>query len=269
MEIKFYYFFRKTTWVYLPLCLLFLSSCGLYQNRILFRTEAAISPANVHPAVAEAHANYIIQENDYLEVEVYTNQGEVIVDPNNEILKEISAGGRMQQQQIEKPRFLVRDGGFVKLPLIGETKLAGYTLHQADSLLEEQYSLYYEEAYVITQYANKRVVVLGATGGQVIPLQNENTNLLEILAMAGGVSNLARTDNIRLIRGDLNNPEVYIINLSTIEGMRQSSLKVMPNDVIYVEPVQRVTAEAIRDISPILGLVTSLITLGVLISRIN
>lgn len=218
-------------------------------------------------ALAEANNNYVIQENDFIELKVYTNGGEVIIDPNNEIAKEINAGGGIQQVR-ENHQFLVRKEGYVKLPLVGDMKVSGLTLRQVDSLLEKEYSSYYEDAYVITRYVNKRVIVLGATGGKVISLQNENTNLLEVLAMAGGTDMQARVDNIRLIRGDLDNPEVYVINISTIEGMKQSSLKVLPNDIIYVEPVQRITAEAIRDISPVLGFITSLLTLALLISRL-
>lgn len=248
------------------LALALLSSCGTYRNRTMFTTDDTLTP-QVASAVAQAHANYSIQQHDYLEVDVYTNGGELIIDPNQEIVRAFGTGGNVAQTR-EKPQFLVREDGYAKLPLIGEIKLAGLTLHQADSLLESAYAAYYEGAFVITRYANKRVVVLGATGGQVIPLQNEDMNLLEVLALAGGISPQAKTNNIRLIRGDLAHPEVHLIDLSTIEGMRKSSLKVLSGDVIYVEPVQRLTAEAIRDISPILGLVTSLLTLALLIGRL-
>ncbi|MDF9799452.1 polysaccharide export outer membrane protein [Catalinimonas alkaloidigena] len=248
-----------------------LSSCGIYKNRILFRTETELVPENVLLAVEDAKKNYTLQENDYIEVEVYTNEGELIIDPNNEIRRELNSGAGNQQfrQQQERPQFLLREGGMVKLPLIGDVDLAGLTLYEADSLLETEYSAYYEEAFVITRYVNKRVVVLGSTGGKVIPLQNENTNLIEILALAGGVGTQSRVDKIRLIRGDLNDPEVRIINLSTIEGMTDASLKVLPNDIIYVQPVQRVTSEAVRDISPILSLITSTLTLIVLINNFS
>jgi polysaccharide export outer membrane protein len=248
-----------------------LSSCGIYKNRILFRTETELIPENVLLAVEDAKSNYTLQENDYIEVEVYTNEGELIIDPNNEIRRELNSGAGNQQfrMQQERPQFLIRDGGMVKLPLIGDIELSGLTLYEADSLLETEYSAYYEDAFVITRYVNKRVVVLGSTGGKVIPLQNENTNLIEIIALAGGVGTQSRVDKIRLIRGDLNDPEVRIINLSTVEGMKEASLKVLPNDIIYVQPVQRVTSEAVRDISPILSLITSTLTLIVLINNFS
>lgn len=244
------------------------TSCSIYRNRILFSTEQAAIPGRLEGAIAEATRNYTIQENDYLEVDVSTNRGEILIDPNYEIIKEIGVRGQNQQVQ-EKPRYLVRANGEVTLPVVGDVKLAGLTLYQADSVLARRYATLYEEPYVITRYVNKRVIVLGTDVGQVIPLQNENTNLIEVLALAGGITNQSRTDNIRLIRGDLRNPQVQIIDLSTIQGMQAASLRVESGDIIYVQPVQRVVAEAIRDISPILSLVTSVVTLVVLISRLN
>lgn len=234
----------------------------------MFKTDTEVVPESLALALQEAEGNYKIQKNDYLELKVYTNGGEIIIDPNNEIMREIGGQNMQNRQQMEKPQFLVRSDGFAKLPVVGDVELEGLTLKQADSLLEIEYSPYYEGVFVITRYINKRVIVLGSTGGQVIPLQNENINLIEVLALAGGVGTQSRVNKIRLIRGDLNDPEVRIIDLSTINGMQNASLKIQPNDIIYVEPVQRITSEAIRDISPIFSFVTSVIALVVLIGNL-
>ena len=243
----------------------YLSSCRAYRNRIMFATEQSPDQQQLANAIAEANRNYTIRENDFLEMDVYTNDGELLIDPNFEIMQEIGRNGQNQQFR-EQPRFLVEADGTAKLPLVGDVPLAGLTLSQADSALEARYSAFYENPYVITRYINKRVIVLGATQSQVIPLQNENTNLIEVLALAGGIVQ-GRTDNVRLIRGNLNEPEVHVIDLSTIAGMQIASLRVQPGDIIYVQPIQRVTAEVVRDISPILGLVTSLATIVLLVLR--
>ncbi|WKN45219.1 polysaccharide biosynthesis/export family protein [Tunicatimonas pelagia] len=250
-------------------CLLFLlSSCGAYRNRILFSTEQEIIKEELQIAVADADKNYIIQPNDFLEVEVYTNDGELLIDPNREIAREVGMMNQNNQMRL-MPQYLVLSNGVVELPLVGEVEVAGYTLKEATDLLKQQYEEFYEDTYVLLRYVNKRVIVLGAAGGQVIPLMNENTNLVEVLALAGGVGNISRTDNIRLIRGNLDDPEVRLINLSTVEGMKQASLKVLPGDIIYVQPVQRITSEVLRDISPIFSLITSTITLVLLITQLS
>ncbi|MEM6843844.1 MAG: polysaccharide biosynthesis/export family protein [Bacteroidota bacterium] len=248
--------------------LLLLSACGAYRNRILFSTDQEIIKEELQIAMVEADKNYVIQPNDFLELDVYTNDGEILIDPNREIAQEIGMGNQ-NNQFILRPQYLVQGNGIVELPLLGDVEIAGYTLKEATDVLKQQYEEFYEETYVLLRYVNKRVVVLGALGGQVIPLTNENMNLIEVLALAGGVSQGSRTDNIRLIRGDLNDPEVRIIDLSTIQGVKQASLKVLPGDIIYVQPVQRVASEALRDISPIFSLITSTLTLVLLITNLT
>jgi len=68
-----------------------------------------------------------------------------------------------------------------------------------------------------------------------------------------------------LIRGDLQNPSVQIIDLSTIEGMRKAALNVEPGDIVYVEPIRRVFLEALADYLPVFGAVTSVLTTYIVI----
>jgi polysaccharide export outer membrane protein len=90
-------------------------------------------------------------------------------------------------------------------------------------------------------------------------------NLIEVIALAGGANNTARVGNIRLIRGDLQKPEVYLIDLSTVEGMTRSTLQVKANDIIYIEPVSKPLRESISDIAPVLGLFSSLVSVASII----
>ena len=85
--------------------------------------------------------------------------------------------------------------------------------------------------------------------------------------MAGGFNNDASGKNIRLIRGDLSNPQVQVIDLSTIEGMAKANLEIQPNDIIYVEPVRRPFAESLKDIVPVLSLLTSVLALVIALDR--
>lgn len=237
--------------------------------------------------------NYLIQPNDFLEVRVNTNKGERILDPNGELQFGQPNGGGISspiQNQNTSGRsavqrnvgqgagtvpggtaFLVQADGTVFLPLVNRVKVSGLSLLQADSVLKVRYDVYYKESFVTTRVTNNRVFVLGAPGGQVISLNNDNMNLLEVLALAGGIdggntngnSGLYRfggkATNIRIIRGDLKNPRVQQVDLSTLDGMRRANLQVEPNDVIYVEPVRRPVIESLTDAAPVISFL-SLIT---------
>ena len=104
-------------------------------------------------------------------------------------------------------------------------------------------------------------MVFPGTGGlgRVINIENENTTLIEALALAGGISQTGKARKIKLIRGDTRNPQVMLIDLSTVEGLKQSNLMLQANDIIYVEPAPRVSQEVLAQITPIVGIITSLL----------
>jgi polysaccharide export outer membrane protein len=145
--------------------------------------------------------------------------------------------------------------------MIGEIKLEGLTIRQAEEILQQAYSKFYTDAYVVLKYTNKRVIVLGAPGGHVVPLTNEGMHLVEILALVEGIPNDGKATNIRVIRGD----QVLVADLSTFEGYVKNNILVQPGDVIYVEPIRRAFSESIRDYGPIVSIITTVTTLIVVI----
>lgn len=250
-----------------------------------------IDTAKLRRAVNRTSRNYRIQPNDYLSVRVYTNKGERLIDPNGELQFGASGSGNASQPRTGRnvgqgagqvnggADYLVQANGIVRLPIIDEVQVQNLTLLQADSLLKLRYDKYYIESFVRTAVTNNRVIILGASGGQVIQLTNDNMNLLEVLALAGGVDGTVggtnnarfggRVDNIRIIRGDLKNPKVQFINLSTLEGMRRGNLQVEPNDIIYVQPIRRPFLETLSDAGPVFALSgTILSTISVIVTII-
>ena len=294
----------------LPVILLLLSSCAsqrYYNQRTMFRLSTKpggqIDSSKLRIAVNRTEKNYRIQPNDFLQVRVYTNKGERILDPNGELQfgqPGGSGGGQgssgTQQQsgagqrggaasqrnggqaggiQSSSDDFLVQADGTVVLPLLNRIRLTGLSRTQADSVLQVRYREYYKEPFVTTRVTNNRVFVLGAPGGLVIPLMNDNMSLIEVLALAGGIdgggggSSISgggfyryggKANSIRIIRGDLKNPRVQQVDLTTLDGMRRANLQMEPNDIIYVEPVHRPVQEALVDAAPIISLASLVLT---------
>jgi len=241
-----------------------LGSCKTYKQHYMFKIEEEEDLSFLSAAIAVAERNYYIQPNDLLEVRVYTNSGERIIDPNNELQQ---SQRNINQQERDRPEFLVLNNGDIKLPMIGYVNLLGFTIDNAEKFLEEQYGVYYKDPFVRVRYMNKRVIVLGAPGGQVIPLENESTSLIEVVALAGGIDEGGKAGKVRLIRGDLHEPEVFLVDLSTVKGMRNSMLDIRPGDILYIEPTRKIVTEAARDVAVIFSFLTSITTIIVLINR--
>ncbi|MEM9325812.1 MAG: polysaccharide biosynthesis/export family protein [Bacteroidota bacterium] len=213
--------------------------------------------------VARIERNYVIQKDDLLTLDVFTNDGEQIIDPNFELLQ-----GNLQNQNLFQFNYLVQQDGYLKVPVLGKVKVDSLTIDEAETILEERFEEYYKGAFVRLQFANKRVTVLGSVGNMMVPLVNENMTLPEVLAISGGVTFGSKAQNIRIIRGDLTDPQVFVINLNTVEGMMNSIIPIEPNDIIYVEPWRRPFLEAFQDIAPFLSVTTSLVAIVVLIQSL-
>ena len=237
-------------------------SCKPYKEHLMLKADDDYTYADFQKAAREFERNYVIQVNDRLRLQVYTNDGERIIDPDYALLKEMPSN---QVNSRPDPSYLVREDGFVKLPLLGDVKLTGMTLNEANLYLQERFNVYYNDSYVDVHFDNKRVIVLGAMGGQLLPLENQNVSVAEIISMAGGLQLGGKSHNIRLIREN----EIYLINLSTVDGFLETNMIVQPNDIIYVEPIQKIASEVARDITPWVALITSFTTLILVIVNQN
>lgn len=236
----------------------------------MFQTDKEVIVDSLSEVVYKMEKSYIIGPNDYLEVKVYTNKGERLVDPNNEMAKQLAtsnAGPEGQTTTDGEAKYLVESNGEVRLPLLGFIKVQGYTLHKLDSVLQTRYSDFYEDAFVMSKVVNRRVFILGNSGGKngvtgmVIPLQNESMSVIEVITQAGGMDYMAKANRIRLLRGDLKNPNVYLIDLSTIEGVKKSHLTVQPNDIIYVERQRRALSQVLTEVTPLIMLTNTVLLL--------
>ena len=234
-----------------------LSSCR--NHSIMFRTDKSVG---IDKELNLVRSNYQIISGDILNISVYTNNGERLIDPNYEL----NLSGTVSKKEFQ-PQYIVKGDGNVVLPMVGEVQLAGYTIFEADSLLNLKYSIFYEDVFVLTEILSKRVTVLGPAGGKTVPLTQENMNLIEVLGHYGGITDFGNASNIRLIRGKLNDPTVYLIDLSTVEGMTQAMLAVKPQDIIYIEKRKKTFIEVAREISPSLVIFTNIITLLIVLSR--
>lgn len=224
-----------------------LSSCKVFMPTRMLR--ASKDQIQSFPQ-EERYTEYTIAPNDELQIKIDIQEGESIFENttnnnnnNNEFWRS----------------FTVEFDGIVKLPRLGRINVEGLTTRQLEDTLEKAYSQYMNSPMVRVKIANHRVTIFpGGEGGtaKVITLENNNTTLIEALALSGGITD-GKAHNIKIIRGDLKNPSVYQIDLSTIDGMKQANLTLKANDIIYVEPRIKPAYRFFKELSPYISLVTN------------
>lgn len=240
---------------------IFFASCAPLNPSIMFKTPKGFKYDKPSDSVG---LEYRIAPNDVISFRLFTNNGFKLIDISNE--------NQVQFQNLNNGlSYLVEFDGFVNLPIIGRVKVSELTLREAEFFLEEKYSEIYIDPFILLGISNRRVTIFPGNGGngRVITLTNNNVTLLEALAQAGGIRETGRANRVKLIRGDLSNPEVYLIDLSTIQGVSDANVILQANDIIYVEPLGVTRRQLISEIAPILSLITSALTLYFVIDRVQ
>jgi polysaccharide export outer membrane protein len=138
--------------------------------------------------------------------------------------------------------FLVNSNGEVNLPVIGLVSVKNLTIIEAKALLLEKAKDYLNNPFVDIKFLTFRVQVLGNVklpGTYIIA--NEKANLLEVLSLAGDLSEFGNSKRIKILRGDLKtNYKVFLVDLTSLKDIRESEAYYLkPNDMIYVEPLPR------------------------------
>lgn len=208
---------------------------------------------------------YVLANFDQISIKVFTKNGERIIDPDDLLLRQGVANPQQTQNLLKNQNFEIDQFGIAKLPMLNEVKLSGLTLRETELLLQKEFTKYYEDAFVTIDCISHRVVVLGSTGGQVVPLTFTNTSVLEILAFSKAFTIDSKAQNVRLVRGD----DVYVLDFSTIESYRNSNMTVLPGDIVYVEPVRRPFVEGLRDYGQLISITTSIVAILVVSLRAN
>lgn len=239
-----------------------MSSCNSYYNYRMFHTDASVLVDSIERLRNSATSEYKIEVNDVISLDVYTNNGEKLVDPNN-ALSEASTGVKTTPVPI---KYTIYSDGCAHLPMAGNVFLKGYTVFQADSIIASKFKPYYTDPYVKVTLLSKRVIVFGPDGAKVVPLEYQDMNLIEVIALYGGIKLEGKANNIRVVRGDLKNPDVQLINLNTVEGLRAAYTDMEPGDIVYIEPKRFIFKETITTIVPLASLTISLVSL-ILVSK--
>lgn len=245
---------------FLVILLLIIASCKTFYPNVMFKTPKDYEFVNFDSIPPQ---EYKINLGDRLNLQVFSN------DMYGNVKTIVSAfeDGGVGTTQRNTIDYLVRQDSIIILPIIGEINLVGKSIPEAEEILKDFYSKYYEDPFIILKVENRRVFVFAGNSqtAKVINLNNEYMTLIEVLAKAGGLQNTGKSWRVKVIRGDLRNPDIDLIDLETIEGMKKANLIILANDIIYIDPRMSASRGLLAEITPVLALITSLTTTYLLI----
>lgn len=149
--------------------------------------------------------------------------------------------------------------GAISFPLLGRIEVSGQSYPELIATLESGLSEYVRDPAVavnIVQISNQKVFILGEVQNPAVLQITTEMSILEALIRTGGIHSDSRTDNVLLIRGSLDQPELYLVDVAAIYGKGDTSqlVQLQKGDIVYVPTKTIVNVERFfKRISGILG----------------
>jgi len=235
-----------------------IQSCGINSDLMLKTPEGYKYEELDIDSANRSKNEYIIGVDDVIQFQFFVNKAEVLLEISSGT-GEVTNGAAININRARDVNYVIGTDSLVKLPYIDKINLVGMTIRQAEKFLEVSYGQYYVDCFVQIFVKNKRVLVFPGAGAeaQVVYINNNNTTLMEVIALAGGLAERGRASRIKLFRDTEDGRKVYLIDLSTIEGLAYTDLIVQNGDYIYVEPVPQLGTEILKEVAPIVSIISS------------
>lgn len=180
-----------------------------------------------------------IQSDDILSISVSSLNPESNVLFNNVLLPSASNTGALADKINEG--YLVDKDGFINFPVIGKVALLGLTKEQANEKMTDLIKAHVKNPIVNIRFLNFKVTVIGEVSKPatfVIP--TEKITILEALGLAGDMTAYAKRENVLIIREKDGVRSTSRVNLNNKDVLSSPYFYLQQNDIVYVEPDNKV-----------------------------
>jgi polysaccharide export outer membrane protein len=142
--------------------------------------------------------------------------------------------------------YTVDDHGNIRMPILGEINVLGFTIEEVrqkiEQKLNEQYFKTEAGIFVTVKLSGFRYTIngeVGVTGTKV--LYQEKVNMMEAIANAGDISVTGDRKDVKVIRRYPEGNETFSIDLTDANAVNSPCYYLQPNDYIYVKPLKQKT----------------------------
>lgn len=227
-------------YLFLSISVLF-TSCIPTQDLIYLQKKNSVQTQTAISAVVAKP--YRLQTNDVLSIVIKAIDPQLVAifSPTNQ-----AELGSKSESGLYFDGFTVDDHGNIRMPILGEINVIGFTLDEVRSKIEKQLLEEYfnKEAniFVTVKLAGFRYTIngeVGSTGTKT--LFQEHVNILEAIANAGDITITGNRKAVTIIRQSPTGIQMHDLDLTDINVMQSPYYYLQPNDYIYVKPLRQKT----------------------------
>ncbi|MDR6846383.1 polysaccharide biosynthesis/export family protein [Flavobacterium granuli] len=231
---------KRLVFIFLFTSMLF-TSCIPVKDLVYLQKKD--NSSNEGPVVMVESKPYRLQTHDVLSITIKAS------DPKLVAIFNPTANGSESDQSEEGlyfDGFTIDDHGNIRIPVLGEMNVMGFTLEEVRVNVEKRLlAEYFKEnasIFVVVKLAGFRYTIngeVGSTGTKT--LFQEKVNIMEAIANAGDITTTGDRKAVTVIRQTPNGTEMKDLDLTNINVMNSPYYFLQPNDYIYVKPLKQKT----------------------------
>jgi polysaccharide export outer membrane protein len=245
----------------LVILLLFFTSCSTPLQELIYLN--GIEPDRTYPS-GPLPDEYRIRPNDQLFIQVISD------DPLNAAFLNLIDTQRGSignvSNSMELITYLVDDEGMISYPQLGNILVKDKTVSEVRDIIQGKVDMYLESASVFVKLVNRNITVLGEvrSPGQKLMVKNQLT-IFEALGTAGDITDYGNRQSVKLIRELPDGKHVTELDLTNPQVIYSPYYYVLPHDIVYVEHSTKVYGAKNLSYAAPIGIVSSVISIGLLI----
>ncbi|MBO9585931.1 MAG: polysaccharide biosynthesis/export family protein [Flavobacterium sp.] len=230
---------KKSFFLFLLISTLFISCIPI--KDLVYLQDKNSSGEQTSIAAVESKP-YRLQVNDIISVNIKA------IDPKLISIFNTTESGQPSKSEsgLYFDGFTVDDHGNIRMPILGEINVIGYTLEEVRVKIEkkllEEYFKSEANIFVTVKLAGFRYTIngeVGSTGTKT--LFKENVTILEAVANAGDITTVGNRKEVTVIRQTPTGVQMHDIDLTDVNVMKSPYYYLQPNDYIYVKPLRQKT----------------------------
>ena len=257
--------YKKTNFLGVTVLGLLLSSCVSNKDLLYF------GDANMSQSTPINYTSNTLQPNDILDIKIGALVPETAIPYNSQTINNL--GPQIQNIEVLKLQgYLVGTDGSIVLPILGKIEVVNKSIASLEqeliSILEDGQHLV--SPSVSVRLLNAKVTVLGEVGRPgTYTFTEQFISLPQALGYAGDLSINGKRTDILLIREQQGERRISQIDLTTTNWMNSPEYRIMPNDVIVVNPnnAKVKSAGIIGNASTVVSIVSVLLSITILLTR--
>lgn len=214
---------------------------------------------------------YRLQTNDVLNITLKANDPELVVifnaSPNT------TSTASRTSDDLYFLGYTVDDHGNIRIPIIGEMNVLGYTVEEVRKMVEkkllEEYFNKEANIFVTVKLAGIRFTINGEIGSPgITTLYQDRVTIMDAISSAGDITMTGDRKSVSIVRQFPHGTEIHDIDLTDVKCMQSPYFFIKPNDYIYIKPLKQKSwgtgttgVQSLTTVITALSLVTTVILL--------